>query len=677
MNAPYFFHRDLSWLTFNERVLQEAARSNVPLLERIRFLSIYSSNLDEFYRVRIPVLMALTQLKNDHHSASQTLLAVNNRIEDQLQQYGTILREELLPALEQTGNTVIYQSAIPDEIAGELADYFYAQVLCYLQPVWVQQAKKSFFPANNQLYVLVQVEEEGKEKLVIVNVPSDIVPRFATVDTNGKRYIVFLEDIIKYHLPQLLKGCSIKGAWNCKITRDAELNLEDEYHGDLAAKIEHQLTKRDMGFATRFLYEPGMPLRALQSIAHLLHLEKATLVPGGKHHNLKDLADLPVTNANAISYQRWPQGKLPFSADMPIFTSIAQGDRILHVPYQSYNPVLRFFNEAATDASVTEIYVTLYRVAKDSRIVNALMSAAVNGKKVTVFVELKARFDEANNLKWAKKMKAAGVQIIYSIPGLKVHAKIALVKKREQGRMVNYCLLATGNFNEGTARFYTDHILFTANKALSREMELLFIFLTYRKQASEYPQLQFNHLLVAQFNLQQTFLNLVDREIQAAREGKPSGITIKLNNLEEKVLIEKLYEASVAGVPIQLIVRSICCLVPGVPGMSENIRITRIVDRFLEHGRIFIFHNQGETDMYLGSADWMNRNIYHRIEVCFPVYDAGVRRQISDIIALQLRDNVQAVQLNEQVENIPVAPAPGDAPLASQQAIHHYVQALY
>ncbi|RFM28928.1 polyphosphate kinase 1 [Deminuibacter soli] len=673
MTDQYFYHRDLSWLSFNERVLLEATRENVPLLERIKFLSIYSSNLDEFYRVRIPVQMALTRLKQEHRQANEALAEIFTRIDAQQHLYGTTLREVLIPALEHTGNILIYRSDFPEPIREALSDYFFSQVLCFLQPVWLKASGTHFFPANNQLYLMVLVQQEKKEKLVIINVPSDTLPRFATVDKDGKRYIVFLEDIIKFHLPHLFQHCEIKGAWNCKITRDAELNLEDEYHGDLAAKIERQLTRRDQGFATRFLYEPGLPLRALQTITHVLHLEKASVIAGGAHHNLKDLNDLPVSNSGAISYQRWPQARLDFSNDTSIFNSIQQGDRILHVPYQSYNPVLRFFNEAATDPAVTDIYVTLYRVARDSRIVNALISAAANGKKVTVFVELKARFDEANNLKWGKKMKAAGIRIIYSIPGLKVHAKIALVKKEIDGRSVNYCLLATGNFNEGTARFYTDHILFTANKDLAREMELLFIFLTYRKHAGDYPQLQFRHLLVAQFNLQQTFLNLVDREIANAKAGKPSGITIKLNNLEEKVLIAKLYEASTAGVPVRMIVRSICCLVPGVPGMSENIHVTRIVDRYLEHGRIFIFHNNGDTDMYMGSADWMNRNIYHRIEVCFPVYDAAVKKQISDIISIQLSDNTQAVRLNETIENIPIVTEPGTARIASQEAIHHYV----
>lgn len=306
------------------------------------------------------------------------------------------------------------------------------------------------------------------------------------------------------------------------------------------------------------------------------------------------------------------------------------------------------------NAEVREIYVTLYRVASDSKIVNALISAAKNGKKVTVLVELKARFDEANNIKWAKKMKEVGVDIIYSVTALKVHAKVALVKRQVGNRMRYSGLFSTGNFNESTAAFYTDHILMTANKEMLREVELLFIFLAKRVKPTSADLIKFNHLLVAQFNLQQVFLNLIDREIEHAKQGKPSGITIKMNNLEEKVLIDKLYEASSAGVKIDMIVRSICRLIPGVPGMSENIKITRIVDRYLEHGRIFIFNNLGKNDVYLGSADWMNRNIYRRIEVCFPIYNEQIKQEMIDIIEIQKQDNVQAVCIDENMNNIPV-----------------------
>jgi polyphosphate kinase len=344
---------------------------------------------------------------------------------------------------------------------------------------------------------------------------------------------------------------------------------------------------------------------------------------------------------------------------------------LVNTPYQSYHTILRFFNEAANNPDVEEINVTLYRVASDSKIVNALMSAAKNGKKVKVVVELKARFDEANNLKWAKKMKNAGVQIIYSVTALKVHAKVALVKTRNGDRIFYSGLLATGNFNEGTARFYTDHILLTTNPDILREVELLFIFLAKREKPSPKTQIDFKLLLVAGFNLQTDFLSLIDREIKLAKQGQSASIIIKMNNLEERVMIDKLYEASQAGVNIQLIIRGICCLVPGVAGLSENISIKRIVDRYLEHGRVFIFNNNGDPEIFMGSADWMNRNIYHRIEVCFPVYDTAIKQQITALINLQLSDNVQAVAIDQHLNQI--KPQITGEAVQSQKAIYQYL----
>jgi polyphosphate kinase len=461
--------------------------------------------------------------------------------------------------------------------------------------------------------------------------------------------------MIKHNLDNLFKIEKITGCYSFKITRDAELDLKDEYPGELSDQIEKQLQKRDSGIATRFLHQPGIPLRILQLVSESWDIPTASHVQGGNYHNLKDLFSFPV-NIPALRYEKWPAIIYnPADARESIFDRIEIKDQLISTPYQSYGTILRFFNEAALDESVEEIYVTLYRVASDSRIVNALINAAVTGKKVTVLVELKARFDEANNLKWAKKMKAAEVNIIYSVTALKVHAKVALVKRRINDRVKYYGLLATGNFNESTAAFYTDHILMTANGAILREVELLFIFLAKREKPESPDQIKFEHLLVAQFNLQERFLAIIDREIANAAKGLPAAITIKLNNLEEKTLISKLYEASNAGVKISMIVRSICCLIPGVKGMSENITIKRIVDRYLEHGRAFIFHNNGQPEVYMGSADWMNRNIYRRIEVCFPVYDEQVKTEITSIINLQLQDNVQAVMLNNKIENVPIA----------------------
>lgn len=672
-----FFNRDLSWLKFNERILTEAGRNTVPILERIKFLSIFSSNLDEFYRVRMPVLLALEKLsskENNNIRIEEDLLqSANDMISRQQQQYGRVLQLEIIPQLKTHQINLLYGQPFPQQIQKTLTRYFLSQVMAFLQPVYLDD-KTDFFPANNELYFLITLKNGSDIKAVILNIPSNELPRFYKVEDAGETFVVFLDDLVRFHLNRLFPHDEVLGCFSFKITRDAEIDLKDEYSGSLSDQLEKQLMKRDLGLATRFLHQPGIPANVFEVVKKLFNLKKANMVEGGQYHNLKDLMGFPVKN-DQLSNQSW--GKIcntDFAAGT-LTDAIAERDIIIHTPYQSYESVLRFFNEAAVDETVKEIYITLYRVASDSKIVNALISAAKNGKKVTVLVELKARFDEANNMKWAKKMKSAGVEIIYSVTALKVHAKVALVKRKIKGRMQYVGLFATGNFNETTASFYTDHILMTAHKEMLREVELLFIFLAKRVKPSSPDLIPFKHLLVAQFNLQQSFLNLIDREIEHAVQGKPAGITIKMNNLEEKVLINKLYEASNSGVKIEMIVRGICRLIPGVKGMSENIKVTRIVDRYLEHGRIFVFHNLGKQDLYLGSADWMNRNIYRRIEVCFPIYDEQIKTEILDLIEIQKQDNVQAVLIDEKMDNIPVTA--GKNAVSSQQGIYQYLKDKY
>ena len=672
-----FFNRDLSWLSFNGRVLQEANRESLPLLERINFLSIYSSNLDEFYRVRMPVLQALHKLNNRKNKIEEIevqqhdLQEAQQQIQLQQEQYGHILTQSILPQLGERGIHLVYNQAFPAQIVQPVTDYFLSQVMAFLQPETLT-VESSFFPENNKLYFLIQLQTgTGEEKLVVLNIPSDELPRFYSIPVHNEQYIVFLDDIIRYNLDKIF-NVPVTGCYSFKITRDAELDFKDEYTGDLAEQLERQLRKRDYGLATRFLHQPGLPLRALQTLSKFLNLRDGSLVAGGVYHNLKDFASFPVDN-NDLKVKKWPA--LRYNAlpeTQSVLDSIGLQDYMLHTPYHSYDTILRFFNEAAIRYDVEEIYVSLYRVASDSKIVNALISAAENGKKVFVLVELKARFDEANNIKWAKKLKAAGARIIYSVTALKVHAKIALVKLRAGSRTLYRGLLATGNFNENTARFYTDHILLTGNHGLLREMELLFIFLSKKQNPDSTKVKPFDNLLVAQFNLQERFMELIDNEISNQQKGLPAFITIKMNNLEEEKLISKLYEASNAGVKIHLIARSICRLIPGITGQSENITVSRIVDRYLEHGRVFVFGNSGNTQVYMGSADWMNRNIYHRIEVCFPIYDEAIKQEVLQLIDLQIRDNAQAVYLDTQLNNIPVKQ---DTPvIRSQQEIYQYLQ---
>ena len=667
-----YYDRDLSWLSFNERVLLEASREAVPLLERIRFLAIYSSNLDEFYRVRIPALKALYTLSQNKKIVGQDtrLDAIHTTILKQLTHFGTIIREQILPALKRNDIQLLYQEPVPESIIQFIEDYFMNVVASYLHIVDVTE-KTDYCPENNKIYLAVTVQHGGKDsRLFIVNVPSDKLSRFYSVQHEGTSYIIFLDDIVKLFVNKLFGGKSVLSSESFKITRDAELDLEDEFEGNIAKKIEKKISQRDFGLATRFLYEPTMKSATCELLRDRLGLRTAEGVQGGAYHNLKDLASIPVYD-KALQYPPYRQAHYKITnAQHTLLEDITQKDILLHPPFHSYETVLRFFNEAAIDAYVTKIYVTLYRVASDSRIVHALINAARNGKKVMVFVELKARFDEANNIKWARQMKSAGITIIDSIPGLKVHAKLAVIKKKCAKGFEYNGLLATGNFNESTARFYTDHILFTAHQPMLKEAEELFLFLKKRRKPKASDELDFTHLMVGQFNLQQRFIALINREIEHVRNGSRGSITIKLNNLEDQVLIARLYEAARAGVQVTLIVRSICCLVPGIPGMSDTITVKRIVDRYLEHGRVFMFGNGGQTEVYIGSADWMNRNIYRRIEVCFPVYDAQLRSQLIKMLLLQTADTVQAVVLDEHMNN---TPAQGEYLVRSQEEISNFI----
>lgn len=654
METPVqYFDRDISWLAFNELILREAGKTTVPLLERIKFLSIYSSNLDEFYRVRMPVQMALHRLGGEDRTGA-SLQEVRAVIAAQLDLFGQTLTLGIITSLKKNNIHLLYHETLPEDVLAGLDDYLHSQVMAFLQPVDLTDNKTPFFPENNKIYFLIMIEQDRVERNMILNIPSDQLSRFYSLNIDKAQYIVFLDDIIRFNLDKIFKDAVIKGCFSFKITRDAEIDLKDEYSGDMLEGIENELQKRESGLATRFLYEPGLPLRLLYLIQSRLNLSVDSITEGGRYHNLKDLSQIPVKNP-ALRYDKWPA--LPINEidyKSSLFDQLKRKDILIHAPYQSYDTILRFFNEAAIDPTVEEIYITLYRVASNSRIVNALISAAKNGKKVFVMIELKARFDEANNIKWAKKMKNAGVQVVYSVAALKVHAKVALVKRNIDGRTSYSGLLSTGNFNEITAAFYTDHILITTNHDILREVELLFIFLLKRKKPNPNDRIDFKHLLVAQFNLQSRFLEMIDREIANAKKGLAASITIKMNNLEERVLINKLYEASQAGVKIKMIVRSICCLVPGLKGLSENISITRIVGRYLEHGRVFLFHNDGQQELYMGSSDWMNRNIYHRIEVCFPVTEPTMKAQIIGMLNLQLTDNVQAVQIDQKLNNVKI-----------------------
>ena len=678
-----YYDRDLSWLTFNYRVLLEARDKKVPLYERIKFLGIYSSNLDEFFRVRVASLQGLKKLDKKNRKEyldfkpKQLLNRIHEVVDRQQNEFGEIFRDEILPELRSHG-IILYnneKNLLPSH-QSFITRYFRSQVLSYLQPVFLKIDSSNHFLDNRKIYFAVRLRkqkngEADEVRYAHVNIPSDNLPRFLELPVvEDKHYYIFLDDIILFNLKLIFPGYEIIDAYSIKLNRDADLQIEDEYEGDLVEKIKRSLSQRQKGPPARFLYDMNMPEEFLLNLKSIFQLREKDLVPGGRYHNLFDLMDLP--NPLKPALQAPPTPPLPdveLERFESMFQAIDEKDRIVHFPYQSYEYVLRFFNEASVDPYVKEIKITLYRIAGESFIANSLISAARNGKKVTVFVEVKARFDEANNLKWASEMEAAGIQIIYSIPGLKVHAKVALVIRQSQtGEVKKYAYLGTGNFNETTARIYADHGLFTCHPHLSEELDSVFEYLSVQKKITK-----LEHLLVAKHNLQESFMALIDREIQNAKAGKKAHIIIKLNNIQEKVMIDKLYEASEAGVQIQLIIRAICCVIPRKQGLSENIELLRIVDGFLEHARVFIFHNDGNEEMYIGSADWMKRNLYRRIEVCYPIYDQDVKSEIRKIIQFQLDDNTKATRLDQELNHLNLSNQ-DDKKVRAQEATYNWLK---
>ena len=659
-----YYNRDLSWLGFNYRVLREAACKSVPLMERVRFLAIFSSNLDEFFRVRYPAVLALSKLKAK--TRKKIFSEVNENIADNIQEeiyrqqrdFGNILSNDILPDLENQGIVLYYNKPLREEHRGEVREIFLSRVLAFVQPIFLEgNASNSFIPENNQLYLINTLRKPGElqQQHVVVKIPDDHLPRFFRLSPiDDKSYIVFIDDIIRENADCIFPGFEVTGTYSFKFNRDSELILDDEYKGNLLTKIEKQLKKRDFGPPSRFLYEEAMPRNVQLFLASSFMIEHEEMFAGWRYHNMKDLASLPVKRDDLNYPEQKPLSSPELYDCSDIFNLMDQRDVLLHFPYDSYNPILAFFNQAGIDPFVEEIYITLYRVATDSLIVNALISAAKNGKKVTVFIELKARFDEANNIYWSKKMDEAGIRIIYSIPEIKVHSKIALVIKKSGEERRSYSILSTGNFNELTARFYTDHTLLSTNTDINGELYTLFQFLQKRLLPVEQERFQFNKIYVSQFNMISSFEKLIGLEIKKAKKGEEALIRIKLNNLEEPHMIALLYQASQAGVKLQLLVRSICCLIPGLSNQSENIEVRRIVDRYLEHTRLFMFGAGEEAQVIMGSSDWMTRNLYHRVEVCTPINDPTCKKELIDYFDIQWRDNDKAVRLLTNMEHEPL-----------------------
>lgn len=672
--------RDISWLSFNHRVLQEAMDPSLPLFERIKFLAIYSANLDEFFRVRMSNHRNLLRIKKKtirelEISPKEMVRTIQKIVNRQQEIFSHIFEQQLVPRLEQEGIVLKRRLNLSEEEKQFVERYFEEYLLPYVQPVLLVKNKIRPFLNNGQLYLAILMKEKGWDDQItygLVKIPSDHLPRFLSLpaDKDGRKGLIMLDDVVRHNVSYMFPGYDIQDTFSIKLTRDAEIYIDDEFKGDLLEKIKEGLNKRHVGPASRFVFDREMPKSCLDYLMDIFELEKFDLLREGRYHNNMDFFKFP--DFGLAQHKYTPQPPLPYpalEATDDYWAAIRQRDHLLHPPYQDYESVVRFFEEAAKDPLVTHIKIVQYRVARRSRIMNALIEAVANGKQVSVFIEVKARFDEEANLKWGERLAKAGVHVHYSFPGVKVHVKLALVRRVENGQEQIYNYLATGNFHEDTAKIYSDFGVFTTDERLTTEVSKVFRFL----ETEEEPQSGFQHLLVGQFNLRRGLEALIDFEIQEAKAGRPAAMTLKMNSLQDAQMIEKFYQASQAGVKVQLIIRGICCLLPGLKGVSDNIHAISIVDRYLEHARVFSFHHAGEKKLYLSSADFMTRNLSHRVEVCFPILDPNIRQTIEALLELQLQDNVKARLLRDQQGN-PFAKNESKTKLRSQEETYYYLK---
>jgi len=660
MESNYrYFNRDISWLSFNHRVLMEAEDPSVSLYERIHFIAIYSNNLEEFYKVRVAEHKAVARggysedMTRDEAAGLIARIAeeVNRQLEDRIR----IFQKGILPELRRN-HIVFYQSRQEVEAIHHdfITNYFREEIFPYLQPVPVSRTRVKVFLRADRLYLCTRLrrKDNGVTEYYIIKLPYSKVPRFVELPSKeGTYYLMYMEDIIKANIGLMFPGYEVDESYCCKISRDADIMVDED--ADTAEMMVEQLKKkvkrRKIGAVCRFVYERQMPDDFLQYLVDAFDIHQDEMVPGDKHLNLEDLSKLPNPN-QALVRSALPKPMLLNGLDkkQSILKYVAKRDLLLHYPYYSFDHFIHFLYEAVHDPSVTEIMITQYRVAPHSEVINTLIAAAQNGKKVTVFVELKARFDEENNLATAELMQRAGIHIIYSMKGLKVHAKVALVLRRHKNGSdkKSFAYISTGNFNEKTATVYADSALFTAHPEIVADLHLLF-----RVLHREVTEPEFKHLLVPRFNLLSRLRELLEFEKQEALAGRKAYVILKMNALQDTAMIDELYRASEAGVQIDLIVRGICCLIPHQP-YSRNIRITRIVDGYLEHSRVWYFHHRGNDLVFFGSPDWMRRNLYRRIEAVAPILDKKLKQEMMDMLGIQLADNCKAVWVDENLRNV-------------------------
>ena len=678
LDERLFMPRELSWLSFNARVLQEAADENVPIIQRLRYLGIFSSNLDEFFRVRVAEIRRLIVVSSGgkRQRAKELLETIQQQVSDLQRQFDTI-QTHVMTALEKRHIYIVDESALNRNQLAFVEEYFAVQVLPALEPILLSDELAIPALADESLYLAVDLKTAAGDQYAVMEVPSDVFGRFVAIpkgkDPQGKVYIL-LDDVIRACLPRAFRGVfdiQSADAYCFKFSRDAELEIEASINESLIEKMASSLRQRRKADAVRFVYDATMPEPLLEHLRKRLGFGRYdSLIPGGRYHNSKDYIGFPNAGPKYLEFKPQTPIRIPeLDAVDNIFTALREKDYLLYYPYHPFDYVVDVLKTAAIDPSVTAIKICLYRVASNSQIVDALINAQYNGKRVRVVVELAARFDEQANIAWSERLTEAGIEVIFGIPGLKVHSKLFLIDRIEQGKLVRYSHIGTGNFNEKTARLYTDFTLLTSDPVICEDVNQVFDFLKYNYRRPDYKQ-----LLVSPHTSRTGIMALIDGEIKNAREGFRAQLFFKCNNLVDKQLTLKLYEASQAGVEIRLVIRGMCSLLPGVSGISENIQAISIVDRYLEHPRVYVAHNRGVPKYFIGSADLMTRNIDSRVEVICPVRDETAQTLLQDVLDQQWNDNSKARVIDTKQGNEMVKSSGRATLVRSQETIHRYLQ---
>lgn len=676
--------RDISWLSFNARVLQEAADPSVPLRERIKFLGIFSNNLDEFFRVRVATLKRMIELGakkaklNMHLEASpdKILEEIMIRVLQQQHEFNRIW-EMVLADMKKEKIFLINETQLNREQKAFVKQFFEEEVRVNTIPLMIDQIPEFPYLRDKSLYLAVLMSRKSADfsrKYALIEIPARVVGRFIQLPSpDGEKHIMLLEDIVRFNLPSIFSyfGYEKFESWIFKLTRDAEIDIDNDIATTLIQKIEKGVKNRRKGKPVRFVYEKEMDAPLLEFLMRRMNLtSKDNLIPGGRIHHFRHFMDFPNV------FGKKSQRKKPFQHPLLAGTSrvtdiILDQDIMLHFPYHSFNPVIDLLREAAIDKDVISIKITAYRLATNSKIINALINAVRNGKEVTVMIELRARFEEEANLEWKEKLEEEGVKVLIGIPNMKVHAKCCIIRKRISNRTIQYGFISTGNMNENTATLYGDHCLLTAHRGIMADINRVFLYLEKYRTSPDILK-SCKSLIPCPGILRRELIKLINHEIRAAKKKKPSGIILKMNSLSDEALIEKLYEAARSGVPIQLIVRGIFCMYTENKKYKHPIRAISIVDEYLEHSRVYLFHNGGKEKVYISSADWMIRNLDHRVEITCPIYDKDIRKVLKNMLEIQLKDNVKARLLDNHLQNQYIKTA--DKKVRSQVDQYLYLQ---